>query len=188
MTFYKPSKLGQTDRVFGYDQSSSVGLGLCMQDQKSVRARCSSYNCATLVNADTETDTDSQPLTGYTIRSASWAKNQVTKAHKLWVTTAILTTCRDFLRMPYSLWIRWSVSLSLLVQWGSALALEPISVYGFRPTFDVEFCIYVSQNWHKVTHKKDQLNDWREPGPWLHVTRDARQTRSVVVREVVVRD
>jgi len=53
MITYKPSKLGQTDLVFGLYQSSSVGL--CMHDYESLRVAV--MTCSTLVNTQTDRET-----------------------------------------------------------------------------------------------------------------------------------
>jgi len=50
---YEPSKLGQTELVLVYDQSSLVGL--CMEDYKSLYIAVMIY--ATMINTQTDTDT-----------------------------------------------------------------------------------------------------------------------------------
>jgi len=69
---YKPSKIGQTDLFFGLWSefiSRFVYAGL----QVSTSGGCR-ITCATLVNTQTDMQTG-QLLTGYTISSASQAKN-----------------------------------------------------------------------------------------------------------------
>jgi len=66
MMTYKPSKLGQTDLVLIYDQSSLVGLHACLHKSLHIVPMI----CATLIN--TQTHRHTQLLTGCTITSASW--------------------------------------------------------------------------------------------------------------------
>jgi len=63
---YKPSKLGQTDLVFGL-WSEFISMPVHVESQVSM------VICATMVNTNTHrlTGTDRQLLTGYAISSAS---------------------------------------------------------------------------------------------------------------------